>query len=222
MGMPLVGTTDIAMGILALFLPIRGLLLWATFWTFWTALLRPLTGEGGWEFLERGGNYRIPLALLVLCGMGTGVKDLFARLKPALNHARAEKVSWILRITTAILLIGHGGFGAFMHKKVWLDYFGAIGISQHIVQSLFLISALGWFEIALALLVLIKPAQRVLLFVFAWNVLTELLRPLAGEPFWEFIERFGSYAAPLALIYVNHWLGIHLAKQASAPAAAVA
>jgi hypothetical protein len=39
-----------------------------------------------------------------------------------------------------------------------------------------------------------------------WKVGTEWLRPMAGEPLWEFIERGGSYAAPLALLVLHHWL----------------
>jgi hypothetical protein len=45
----------------------------------------------------------------------------------------------------------------------------------------------------------------VLIFVFVWKVGTELLRLAVGEPFWEFVERGGSYAAPLALLYVRLW-----------------
>jgi hypothetical protein len=41
-------------------------------------------------------------------------------------------------------------------------------------------------------------------FVFVWKVGTEALRPLAGEPIWEFVERSGSYAAPLALLALRH------------------
>jgi hypothetical protein len=45
----------------------------------------------------------------------------------------------------------------------------------------------------------------VVLFVFAWKLGTEALRPLAGEPIWEFIERGGSYGAPLALAWIQGW-----------------
>ncbi len=44
-----------------------------------------------------------------------------------------------------------------------------------------------------------------LISAFVWKVGTELLRPMVGEPTWEFIERGGSYAAPLALLYVRRW-----------------
>jgi hypothetical protein len=52
---------------------------------------------------------------------------------------------------------------------------------------------------------LAAPARGVLLFVFAWELGTEALRPLAGEPIWEFIERGGSYGAPLALAWLQGW-----------------
>ena len=31
------------------------------------------------------------------------------------------------------------------------------------------------------------------------------LRPLAGEPLWEFVERWSNYTAPLGLLYVRGW-----------------
>ena len=61
----------------------------------------------------------------------------------------------------------------------------------------------GWFECVLGLIVLCWPMRGVLLFVFAWKLATEAFRPLAGEPIWEFIERGGSYGAPLALAWIQ-------------------
>ena len=40
----------------------------------------------------------------------------------------------------------------------------------------------------------------VLLTVFVWKLATELLYPLSGDYIFEFIERAGSYGAPLALL----------------------
>lgn len=51
--------------------------------------------------------------------------------------------------------------------------------------------------------VLFKPVRGLL--VFVWKVGTECLRPLAGEPIWQFVERSGSYAAPLALACIIAW-----------------
>jgi hypothetical protein len=57
----------------------------------------------------------------------------------------------------------------------------------------------GAFEFALVVLVLAKPAPFALVFVCLWKIASESLFLVAGSPVWEVIERFGSYAAPLAL-----------------------
>jgi hypothetical protein len=46
--------------------PIVVLVGWMAFWGFFTATLRPLTGESFVEFIERGANFGAPLALAVL------------------------------------------------------------------------------------------------------------------------------------------------------------
>lgn len=213
--MPLVGLMDIALGLLTLLLPLRAVLLHMAFWATWTAALRPLTGEGPWEFAERAGNYGVPLAFLVLCG-GAPLRAWFtARAVPSLTVARAAMAARVLRLTTALLLIGHGGFGAFMHKDVWFTYLGVLGIDAPTVRAAALIPAVGWFEIALGVAILARPTRRLLLVACAWKVGTELLRLPAGEPVWEFIERAGSYAAPLALLLVQRWLD----REAVAPRA---
>jgi hypothetical protein len=208
--MPIIGTMDILMGILILLYPVRPLLLWASFWTLWTSLLRPLTGEGWWEFLERAGNYGVPIAMLYLSGFtgpdGTLRSYLTGKARSVLTVPRARVTSWILRVTTASLLIGHGGFGLVMHKKVWFDYFGVLGIGTDTGQALSLLSVVGVCEILLGVAVLIKPARPLVLAIFAYKLGSEFLRPLSGEPFWEFVERGGSYAAPLGLFIVQAYL----------------
>lgn len=205
--MPLVGLVDITVGFVTLFFPIRLFLLYATVWGFWTALLRPLAGEGIWELLERAGNYGIPFALLYLSGWGHGIRSWVAeRIVPSLTLTKAARLIWVLRITTATLLIGHGGIGAFVQKAVWNNYFGVLGISPTTVKALALIPLVGWFEILLGVAVFLKPIRPLLLFVFAWKVFTEFLRLPSGELVFEFLERFGSYAAPLALLYLTLWM----------------
>ena len=94
-----------------------------------------------------------------------------------------------------------------MRRAAWTDYFGAAGITPRMVEGANLIAIVGWFEIALGVVILALPVPAVLMFAFTWKVGSELLRPMAGEPFWEFVERGGSYAAPLALLYVQGWVG---------------
>jgi hypothetical protein len=206
--MPVVGAIDITLGVLTLFRPMPAVLAHMTFWGLMTASLRPVTGEPIWELLERGGNYAVPLAFLFLSGTGgRSLRAWFAEARPGvLERATGVRVHWALRIGTAALLVGHGGFGAFMNKEAWTGYFAEVGIGASTVQSAHLIGLVGWFEIALGLAVLARPVRRLLLFVVLWKVGTEWLRPMAGEPVWEFIERGGSYGAPLALVYVNGWL----------------
>jgi hypothetical protein len=191
---------DITIGVVTLFRPIRAVLLYMAFWGLQTACLRPLAGEGIWELLERAGNFGVPLAFLVLLGWPPSRADWFsARPGPPLTQACTEAVQSMLRVTAAMLLIGHGGFGFAMQKPEWTGYFGLFGIDRTTVMAYSLTPVVGGFECALGLLVLVLPRPGVLLFAFIWKVGTELLRPLAGEPFWEFVERGGSYAAPLAL-----------------------
>jgi hypothetical protein len=201
--MPVVGTVDITVGVLTLFQPVRAIILYMAFWGFQTACLRPLTGQGVWELLERAGNYGVPLAFLVLLGPGRSPRDWFStRPMPTLTRERALTIRWILRATTALLLIGHAGFDFAMHKD-WSGYAAAIGISPATVASPPRPPSAGWRRCAHRRLVPGWPARGLLICVFAWKLGTEALRPLAGEPLWEFIERGGSYGAPLALAWLQ-------------------
>ena len=62
----LIGLLDIIVALIVLFKPIRIVLLWAVFWGFWTALMRPLVGMPIWDFIERWANWGAPLALLFM------------------------------------------------------------------------------------------------------------------------------------------------------------
>lgn len=203
--MPVIGAIDIALGVLALLRPMRAVLLYMTFWGLLTACLRPLAGEGIWECLERAGNFGVPGAFLVLAGWSQSRTDWFSCLEPrAVTPIRATTLVWLLRLTTGILLIGHGGIGAVMAKD-WSPYFAVLGVSAATVKARALVPLVGWCEMALGLSVIARPSVALLVFVCIWKVGTEWLRPMAGEPLWEFIERGGSYAAPLALLVLRHW-----------------
>ncbi len=73
----LVGLFDILVAIIVLTKPIRIFLLWAAFWGFWTALVRPLVGLPIWDFIERFANWSAPLALLFLLGWPKSFKEWF-------------------------------------------------------------------------------------------------------------------------------------------------
>ena len=59
----LIGVFDVIVAGIVLIKPIRPILLWAAFWGFWTALVRPLVGVGWLDFIERSANWAAPLAL---------------------------------------------------------------------------------------------------------------------------------------------------------------
>lgn len=197
------GAVDITVGLIVLFWPARIVLLHATVWGVFTALLRPAVGEGWWEFLERGGNYGMPLALLVLVGFGGwSVRGWLSKgERPATVSDRAHVgVHWAARGGLALLLIGHGGFGAFEQKKYWYDFFAFFGVERTTVDSANLMVWFGFFEILLGLAVLVRPATPLLWFVLGWKLATELLRPLVGQEWFQFVERDGDYVLPLVLI----------------------
>lgn len=61
-----IGAFDLVVALIVLVKPIRLALLWAAFWGFWTALVRPIVGVGWLDFVERSTNFGAPLALLLL------------------------------------------------------------------------------------------------------------------------------------------------------------
>lgn len=197
------GAVDITVGLIVLFFPLRIVLLHATVWGVFTALIRPTVGEGWWEFLERGGNYGMPLALLVLVGGGGwSLRRWFTRgdLPEQVPDRALVWSHWAARGGLALLLIGHGGFALFENKAYFYNYFAFFGVERSTVDSGHLMLWFGVFEILLGLAVAIRPAAPLLWFVLAWKLFTELLRPLVGQEWFQFVERDGDYVLPVALV----------------------
>jgi hypothetical protein len=192
--MPLVGAVDVTAAMAVLFAP-RGLpLIYMVVWATWTALLRPLSGESFFETLERAGNYGVPLALILLTAMPLtvrGIGDLLAR--PAERDREKAGVRFVLQWTTVLLLVGHGALGALTGKAMLTAHYAVVGLPAETTVMV------GWFEILLAMIIAVRPVVGVLVFIAGWKMATEFLFVAAGAPIWEFVERAGSYAAPLAL-----------------------
>ncbi len=70
-----VGIIDVIAAFIMLIKPFPAILLGATIWAFWTALVRPLVGVGWLDFIERSANWGAPLALLLLVGWPKTLKD---------------------------------------------------------------------------------------------------------------------------------------------------
>lgn len=204
--MPIVGTIDITLGIMALIIPIRAMLVWMTFWGLFTATIRPLSGENWFELPERTYNYLIPFAFLYLSGFPTKLREWFTPLLaskiPSLSFRRANVLGLILRVTIAGMLIGHGGYGAIVQKEMYLKHWASVGITPDVIDPFTFIIAVGIMEILVGIVVFVKPYYSLLIFIFAWKLFTEFLFPMSGTPIYEWIERAGSYAAPLALMFL--------------------
>ncbi|MBI1908262.1 hypothetical protein HYS28_02505 [Candidatus Uhrbacteria bacterium] len=115
----------------------------------------------------------------------------------------ASLVTWVLRVGVAGEFIGHGAF-ALQGKATWIEWIESmLGVSTATAQNL--LTAIGVADVLVGVIVLIAPIPIVLLWAAIWGFWTALVRPLVGEPFWDFVERFANWAAPLALLLVGGW-----------------
>lgn len=110
-------------------------------------------------------------------------------------------VEWILRVAVAGEFAGHGVF-ALQGKQAWVEWISQLtGVSTEVATQLLLL--IGLSDLVVALLVLIWPVRLVLLWAAIWGFWTALLRPIVGEPIWDFVERWANWGAPLALFYLR-------------------
>jgi len=113
-----------------------------------------------------------------------------------------KKVEWALRLGLFGTFLGHGVF-ALLVKQSWIPYFTSVGISE--ANATILLPLIGVLDILVAISALIKPIRAVLIWATFWAFLTALIRPIAGEPVWDFVERTANWAVPLALLYLRGW-----------------
>lgn len=107
-------------------------------------------------------------------------------------------IQWILRLTVAGEFVGHGVF-ALQGKAQWVGWIEKmLSVSHSTAGQLLLL--IGLSDFLVALIVLIRPIRIVLLWAALWGFWTALVRPLVGEPIWDFIERWANWGAPLALL----------------------
>ena len=112
-----------------------------------------------------------------------------------------KTIEWILRITVAGEFLGHGVL-ALQGKQAWIGWFAVFGVSNTETASQ-LLSVIGAMDVALAILVLIKPIRLALLWMIFWGFWTALIRPIVGAPIWDFVERWANIGVPLALLYIR-------------------
>jgi hypothetical protein len=192
--MPIVGVLDILMGISILLYPTRFVLGWLVVWGFITATLRPMSGEPFAEMIERAGNYGVPLALLLLCGIQEkGITGWFTKLNTVpVNNETHTKITNVLKVVVFLLLLAHGWLN-FIEKKSLVSQYAHLGFSNPLLTA----QLVGIFEMAAAIIVLYKPIGSILIILLVWKMGTELFYP--HWELFEWIERGGSYGAILAL-----------------------
>ncbi|MEM0896808.1 MAG: hypothetical protein AAGJ79_07960 [Verrucomicrobiota bacterium] len=163
-----------------------------------------------WEFWERAGNWMPPFVMLIMGGTFIMKwKDWFAPyVEPALSEAKVDVVFFLLRIALASLLIGHAGFGFAAEKQMLIDHWQSIGINADVN----FIRMVGYFELGLGVAVFCAPIVPLLWFALVWKLFTEFLYvpadTVTGKGFlniFEWIERWGDYGVPLAMLYIQGW-----------------
>lgn len=115
----------------------------------------------------------------------------------------ASILEWVLRVAVAGEFLGHGVF-AIQGKAAWISWIQQIlSVSPETAASL--LPIIGWMDVAVAAIVLLRPIRIVLLWAAIWGFWTALVRPIVGEPVWDFVERWANWGAPLALLLVLGW-----------------
>lgn len=109
-----------------------------------------------------------------------------------------KKIEWVLRIAVFGEFLGHGVF-ALQGKKAWLDWIQELAGTEPALAAK-LLFIVGIIDLIVALIVLIRPIRAALLWAAIWGFWTALVRPIVGEPIWDFIERWANWGAPLALL----------------------
>lgn len=120
------------------------------------------------------------------------------------NSQFMHLASWILRLGTALTFTGHG-LVALGVKKTWLPYLMVTGMSEE--TAMIVMPYIGFMDLLVALLVLVRPFTFVLFWAVFWAFVTALARPLAGEGWVAFLERGANWATPLALCILQCWKG---------------
>lgn len=112
-----------------------------------------------------------------------------------------KAIEWILRLGLFGEFLGHGIF-AWQLKPRFLEMLTAMtGITGDLAATL--MRTIGVSDMLVALFALVKPIRAILIFAAVWGFLTALARPVAGDPIWDFLERWANWAVPLALLYVR-------------------
>ena len=185
--------------------------------------------------MERAGNYGPPLALMLYVGWGKSVIEWIKPLQtPVLTEDKIEAIKWVLRWSIAVQLIAHGLYGVVEAKPLLIGHYAAVGLPGTWMDPESFLIAVGWIEIGLGALILLKPVRVAVALIIVWEVFIGLLYPISGLPVTEHpqaylifrtLERFGDYAGPFGILllmtYGSRWKEANGAAAARFPSPAV-
>jgi hypothetical protein len=126
--------------------------------------------------------------------ISTSIMDKSAR------HTLEWQLHWLFRLALFCEFVGHGAFGI-LTKQAWVPYFGLFDIPASWAMTF--MPSVGSVDIVLGTLALVAPIRAGLLYMSCWGFFTALLRPLAGEGWWEFLERSYNFGVPLLMLWVH-------------------
>jgi hypothetical protein len=114
---------------------------------------------------------------------------------------REKFIEYILRVSVFGEFLGHGIL-ALQGKSQWVGWIQDLLLvtPEGAKQILLLI---GVADVIVSLLILFRPIRIVLVWAALWGFWTALLRPIVGEPIWDFVERWANWGAPLALLLMK-------------------
>jgi hypothetical protein len=113
------------------------------------------------------------------------------------SMSNLKRIEWVLRVAIFGEFLGHGVF-ALQGKPAWIGWIQQLlPVSAEVAGTL--LTIIGILDVTVAIVVLVRPLRPVLGWALAWGFWTALLRPIVGEPIWDFVERWANWGAPLAL-----------------------
>ncbi|OGL66556.1 hypothetical protein A2856_02610 [Candidatus Uhrbacteria bacterium RIFCSPHIGHO2_01_FULL_63_20] len=116
-----------------------------------------------------------------------------------------RKLEWVLRLAVFGEFLGHGVF-AVQGKAQWIGWIEEIlGVDPSAAATLLMIVGVVDIAVAFAVLLWRRLPPVILLWAAAWGLWTALVRPIVGEPVWDFVERSANWGAPLALLLAYGW-----------------
>ena len=119
---------------------------------------------------------------------------------------KKNKVEWILRIALFGEFLGHGIFALQLKAgfiEMLVAFFGLVGINLATNSANMIMYFIGTADVLTAILALVFPFRLLLAWASLWAFLTALARPIAGDPIWDFVERWANIGVPLALLYIR-------------------